>query len=356
MCIRPAIRSEPPYRFRAEVAGVKLDQNESPFDLTEPLKSKVFERLTQIVFNRYPEIHAQSLRQKIARRYEWPEEGIVVAGGSNVLVQSLVIIAGLGQKVLTVAPTFPVYAMQARLLDAQLIEQPLTADFDLPVAALERELGSGRGVLFLANPAAPTGNLHSRTDLIALIEAAVPNWLVVIDEAYCQFAASDYLAVVRQHQHVVSLRTFSKAYGLGGVRLGFALTTPTIAENIQKVMMPFSVSSLQQAVGEVVLDEVDAVTSVVEQITSERTRLKSALSYLEHITVFPSVTNFLLIKVADPGRVHRQLLQRGVLIRRQDHLPGLSGCVRVTVGTAEENDRFLSAFQEVVAGQDSDND
>ncbi|UCH27532.1 MAG: histidinol-phosphate transaminase [Trueperaceae bacterium] len=352
MCIRPAIRSEAPYRFRAEPAGIKLDQNESPFDLTEPLKSRIFERLSKIPFNRYPEIHAQGLRRKIARHFEWPEDGIVVAGGSNVLVQSLVITAGLGQKVLTVTPTFPVYAMQARLLDAQLIELPLTTGFELPVAALERELSSGRGVLFLANPAAPTGNLHRRTDLLSLIEAAATDWLVVIDEAYCQFAASDYLEVVRQHRHVVSLRTFSKAFGLGGVRLGFALTTPDVAENVQKVMMPFAVSSLQQAVGEVMLDEIEAVTEVVEQISSERARLWKALSRLENITVFPSETNFLLIKVPDPARVHRELLDRGVLIRRQDHLPGLQGCVRVTIGSIEENALFLSAFQEVVMKQD----
>lgn len=345
MTVRPEVRDLPAYSFTAYDCPVKLDQNESPYDLPERLKDEVVARLREIAFHRYPEMHAESLRAALARRHGWSEEGVVVAGGSNVLIGAFVQACGIGRRVLTVKPTFSVYPLQARLLGAALTEVPLAADFSLPRAALEAELASDQGVLFIANPAAPTGNLLPEGELRALAEAA-RGWTVVIDEAYAQFARSDMSALVRDYPHVASLRTMSKAFGLGGVRLGYLLAQPALAGEIQKVLLPFSVSALQVAVGLTVLEADDYVGARVEETLLERARVRAALVEMG-LHAFPSHTNFLLFRVRDAAAFYEGLKARGVLIRRQDGLHGLSGCLRVSVGTRAENDAFIEAARAV---------
>ncbi len=347
MSIRPEIRSLDPYHFKARPYTTKLDQNESPFDLPDALKTRVAERIRDIDVNRYPEIDAHSLRQALSRHLGWPEEGLVISNGSNVLIQALVIAAGLGRRVLSVSPTFSVYSLQASVLGVPLTEIPLEADFSLPTEALKAELANGEGIFFLAAPAAPTGNLFSDADILDLVEAAQPNWTVVIDEAYHQFSGSDFSNLAQQYPHVVCLRTFSKAFGLGGARLGYALTHPDVAEQIQKVLLPFSVSALQVAVGVTVLDAPEYTERYINLVKGERERIAAELSRLDGIKVFPSLTNFLLFRVEDAAAFYEGLLERGVLIRRQDHLPGLSGCLRVSVGTEAENSAFLEAARAV---------
>lgn len=272
----------------------------------------------------------------------------MVAGGSNVLIQAFVAACGLTQRVLSVAPTFSVYSDQARLLGAPLTEVPLAAGFALPVEALRRELQRGPGVLFLANPAAPTGNAFAEADVRALFEAA-GTWTVVLDEAYHQFAERDLLPLVRAHPNAASLRTLSKAFGLGGVRLGYALTSPDLAREVQKLLLPFSVSALQLAVGLTVLEAPEYVAARAKEVRLERERLQRGLEALPGVEVFPSQTNFLLFRVGDAAAFFDHLLGAGVLVRRQDHLPGLAGCLRVSVGTPAENGAFLAAARAAAA-------
>jgi histidinol-phosphate aminotransferase len=344
--IRAAVRAQGAYHFTALPCRVKLDQNESPYEPPAAVKARALKLIAEAPVNRYPELLADSLRAALGRYHGWPSEGVVVSNGSNVLIQAMVTAAGLGQQVLTVTPTFPVYAIQARLLGAELIEVPLEG-FALPITALTAHLARGSGVFFLANPAAPTGNLYAAEELHTLLAAAGERWLVVIDEAYGQFAGSDALALIRQAPLALSLRTFSKAFGLAGVRLGYALAQPEVARELHKALLPFSISMVQAAFGLAALEAPEYVASRLAEVRLERERLRSGLEALG-LTVFPSATNFLLFKVADAAAFYRGLVERGVLIRRQDHLPGLTGCLRVSVGTPEENGAFLAAAAEVV--------
>ena len=347
MSVRPEVLATPAYHFSAKPHTVKLDQNESPYDLPAELKREVLARLAEVPSNRYPELAGESLRAALARKYDWDEAGVVVGGGSNTLIQAFVIACGIGQRVLSVTPTFSVYSLYANLLNAELTEVPLEEGFALPTEALKRELSSGQGVLFLANPAAPTGNTFDRQAIEDLVQTAAPNWTVVLDEAYCQFSNTDLSPFARKYPHVACLRTLSKAFGMGGVRLGFALAQSELAEQLQKVVMPFSVSSLQLAVGLSVLEHPDFVAARVAETVEEREKLSRGLRALD-IEVFPSETNFLLFRVADASFFYEALLSRGVLIRRQDHLHALHGCLRVSVGTPQENEVFLAAAEEVV--------
>jgi histidinol-phosphate aminotransferase len=348
MPVRDAVRRIPPYRLSADQAEVKLNQNESAYDLPEPLKRDALRRLSKIPFHRYPDLQADDLRERIGRYHDWPAEGVVVTGGSNVLIQCIVIACGLGRSVLTVEPTFAVYRLEAQLLGAELIEVPLAPDFGLPTAALLERMAGRGGVLFVTDPAAPTGNRLDPQGVRALAGAAGEAWTVVIDEAYAHFSGSDHLDLIRAGNDIVSLRTFSKALGLGGVRLGYALTSPELAAELRKVALPFSVSALQMAIGAVVLEHPELIEERVAEAVAERERISAALGGMLDLSVFPSAANFLLIRCRDPERLFAALLERGVLVRRQDHLPGLDGCLRISVGTPDENDRLLDALSDAL--------
>jgi histidinol-phosphate aminotransferase len=344
MSIRKEVRRAGEYHFTAQPAAVKLDQNEAAWPLPERVRQRILAAQAELELNRYPDLQPFALRAKLAEHHDWPEEGIVVAGGSNVLIQSLVIACGIGQRVVTVSPTFSVYSLQAQLLGAELTEVPLLPDFGLPVAELTGTLAAGPGVLFIANPAAPTGNLHPAGELRTLLDTGgAHGWTVVIDQAYHQFADGP-AATFADQPHAVVLRTFSKAFGLAGIRLGYALTSPETARQLQKTVLPFSVSAWQQAAAEVRLEESGLVADGVASVRSERERVYRELLQQPGITVFPSAANFLLFRVADPAGLHAALLQRGVLIRRQDHLPGLAGCLRLSIGLPAENNQFLAAL------------
>lgn len=346
MTVRKAVKDAASYNFTAQTAAVKLNQNEAALPLPADLRKRMQEAQAAVDLHRYPDVHAFSLLEALAGFENWPLDGIVVAGGSNILIQSLVIAAGIGQRVVTVSPTFSVYALQAQLLGAELTEVPLEARFELPVTRLLEELNHGEGVLFLANPAAPTGNLHAQTDIRLLIEATRGRWTVVLDQAYHQFAR-ETLDTFPAEPHVVVLRTFSKALGLAGVRLGYALSAPEMAQHLRKTVVPFSVSQWQQVTAEVLLAEHDFLAKSTSLVISERERISRTLSSRSGITVFPSEANFLLFQVADAAATYSQLLEQGVLIRRQDHLPGLTGCLRVSIGQPTENDAFLNALDQI---------
>jgi len=342
MSVRPEVRAARAYHFTPRPTRIKLDQNESPYDLPPELKAEVFARLQEVPWNRYSELAAESLRAAIARFHNWDETGVVVSGGSNVLIQAFVAACGISQRVLNLSPTFAVYGEQARLLGAPLTELPLDESFGLPVVGLLDELKRGPGVFFLANPAAPTGNAFAQDQLETLVDAA-HDWTVVFDEAYHQFADTDLLPLVKANPNTASLRTFSKAFGLGGVRLGYTLTSPDLAQNLQKLLLPFSVSALQVATGLTVLEHPEYVAARAAEAKQERGFLLSELRKLPNLAVYPSQTNFLLFHVDDAEAFFFSLLDAGVLVRRQDHLPGLSGCLRVSVGAPEENRAFVAA-------------
>lgn len=351
MSIRPSVRALARYRFTPRTASVKLDQNESPFDLPEAVKAAALEHMRNGAWQRYPELHPRSVERAVAARHAWDPDGVVVANGSNVLLQALVIVAGIDQTVLTVAPTFQVYALQARLLGAELLEVPLEEGFALPGAALAAATEGRRGIAFVANPAAPTGNLHPREALAPLLERAGDDWLVVIDEAYADFAGSDHLDLVRADPNLLSVRTMSKAFALAGTRLGYGLMHPELAAEVRKALLPFSLSSLQAAVALAALERPEYVCERVALTRRERERLLRELEGLAGVRPYPSVTNFVLFRVQDAARVSEGLLERDVAVRRQDHLPGLAGCLRVTVGDPSENDAFLRALREVLTAE-----
>ncbi|WP_412029686.1 pyridoxal phosphate-dependent aminotransferase [Deinococcus yunweiensis] len=341
--IRRAVRDVPAYPFTPIDAAIKLDQNENPYDFPERLKALAVARLMERPWNRYPDLHADELRRRIAALEDWDEHGVVVTPGSNVLIKLLTELAGIGQTVLTVNPTFSVYTLEAQLLGANLVQVALNDDFSLPVAGLLKELRTRPpGVLYITQPHAPTGHLDAQADVQTLLEAT-HGWVVVIDEAYHQYSHSDFRSLVQAHPNALSLRTFSKAWSLAGVRAGYALAAPELAANIQKLVSAFTMNALTQAVLEVALEHPTYVHERVTEAVAERGRMLDALRDHPTCTALPSQANFFLLRTPDADAAYRHFLSRGIVVRRQDRLHLLAGCLRVAVGTPAENDAFLAA-------------
>ncbi|QQR82062.1 MAG: aminotransferase class I/II-fold pyridoxal phosphate-dependent enzyme [Deltaproteobacteria bacterium] len=268
--------------------------------MPEFLKEKVLARLKTSAWNRYPIPYATGLSEKIAQREGWVTEGVVVSGGSNVLIQAIVVAAAVKGKVLTIAPSFSLYELQGKMLGNKVIEVPLNSkDFSLPTEKILKVIKKEKPhVIFLPNPNAPTGNLFPEKDLLAIIKAATG--LVVIDEAYYPFSGYTFASVLKKYKNLILLRTFSKAFSLGGVRLGYLMAHPAIAQEIQKVVLPFSVGILSQVLGEIVLEEADYVDRVVKESIRERDSLYQSLLKIKGIKVYPSLTNFILFQVSRP--------------------------------------------------------
>ncbi|PZO11780.1 MAG: histidinol-phosphate aminotransferase [Burkholderiales bacterium] len=345
--IRPAVLHSPDYPFSPVNAPVKLDQNESFADFPHELKAIALQRMHDLPWHRYTDLNAEALSAAIAAHDGWAASGTVVTTGSNVLIALLIQLCALGGRVVTVKPNFALYALDAKLLGASLTEVPLrtdmSLDMDAVIASLGGTAGEGpHGVIYIPRPHAPTGSLCALDELERLAQAC-PGWLLVVDEAYHQFAPDDARELALRHAHVVLLRTFSKAWGLAGVRLGYALASDAVARQLRKLVPPFGVSLMQSVCAQVALEHPAYVQERVILTLRERERLATALQAHPTWRALPSHANFLLIRTPDAAAAHAALLTQGVLVRRQDSLPGLQGCIRVTVGTVDENSAFLRA-------------
>jgi histidinol-phosphate aminotransferase len=339
--LKPHLRGLPSYPYKAVAARVKLDQNEGPYDLPPELKAKVLGRLADLEFNRYPSLHADALRQQLSGWLGWPAEGIVVSPGSNLLIQVLVQAAN---RVLDTAPAFPHYGFSARMQGAAYQAVRLGTGFALPLEALLAAMDDPPGVLFLPNPHAPTGQLYPGSQIAALSErAAQTGWLLVLDEAYHQFSSSDHIELARANPNLALMRTFSKAWGLGGIRAGYVLASAEVANVVQNLLPPFGLPGHTQVILQTVLEHPEYTREIISGIVAERGRLLTALSKHPSWTVYPSQTNFLLVRTPDAEAAYKQLLGQGILVRRQDHYAGLEGCIRISVGTPEENNRLIEA-------------
>jgi len=341
---KPHLAGLADYPYKKVDARIKLDQNESPEDLPPELKARALQRLAELHWNRYPELHADDVRADLARHEAWPEAGVVLAPGSNMLITALALGAS---RVLDTSPAFPHYKGAAVAAGTPYSAVPLAPGFALPLAELLAALDGPPGVLFLPNPHAPTGALFAAGDVARLAEKArATGWLLVVDEAYQAFAGTDARPLARENEQVAILRTFSKSWCLGGIRAGYLLGSPKVAAVVRALVPPFCIPAHTGVIIRTVLEAPGYVAPLLERLRGERVRLLAALRDHPRWTAYPSAANFILIRTPDARAAWEALLARGLLVRRQDHYAGLEGCLRVSVGTREENDLFLAAAAE----------
>jgi len=327
---------------------VKLDANESPFPLPEGLRLELLRSLEQVAVNRYPDPKADRLRSVLAAELGVVPGQLVLGNGSDELIQLLLLAVGEpGSTVLSPVPTFSMYEVITRGQGLRFDGVPLGSRFepDLPgmIETIERTRPKA---VFLATPNNPTGGVFSEAEVLKIL-AAAPG-LVVVDEAYGPYAGRTMLSHLVDQERLVILRTLSKI-GLAGLRIGYVVTHPTLAAELEKVRLPFNVNAFSQAAAVVLLAHREWIDANVREVVYERMRVAGRLAALTGVETFPSEANFILIRTRLPGGdVFEALLAEGILVRNLGSNSGLENCLRVTVGTAEENDRFLDGLTKVV--------
>ena len=342
--IKPEVRGLSAYTLKHFKAEVKLDQNENPHELPADLKREVVDRVLRRPWGRYPEFIPASIIKALANFTGWPGEGILVANGSNELIQaSLTVTLGPGRRMAVPQPTFTLYKLMATALQAHVSEiflhpEDLTFDVDRLIEAARVS-----DVVVVCTPNNPTGMLLDTEALATILRVA--KGLVLVDEAYHEFSGQTALPLLAKHRNLIVLRTFSKAMAMAGLRFGYMMAHPEIAREIYKAKLPYNVNIFTLTAAELVIERRSVLTEPISNLIRERVRLIAALQKRTAVKVFPSQANFVLIKTARPARdLFDALYSQGVLVRDVSSYPLLDRCLRVSIGLPEENDRFLKAL------------
>jgi histidinol-phosphate aminotransferase len=328
---------------------VRLNTNEAsappPSGFLEALAAEV----GNVAWHRYPDRAAVELRERIAALHGVQASQVFVANGSNEVLQTLSLTyGGPGRTVAVFEPTYALHAHIARITGTGVAEGERAPDFSLDLAEVRRVLaGSSPAITYLCSPNNPTGMVETRETVEEVLGLA-PG-LLVVDEAYGQFAPWSALELVSDDTPLVVTRTFSKTWSMAAARLGYLVGPSWVVAELEKVVLPYHLDALKQAAGRIALDYVDEMEQRVSQLTEERGRLEAALRELP-CEVWPSAANFILFRPTsvDGGDVWQQLLERSVLVRNCSSWPRLEGCLRVTIGTTEEDSRFLDALREIL--------
>ena len=330
---------------------VKLDAMENPYRLPAELAAEMGRRLAQVAVNRYPDPTQAPLKRRLREAMAIPDGlEIVVGNGSDEILQLLTVaLARRGATVLALEPSFVVYKLAAAAAGLRYVGVPLAADFSLDeaavMAALEREKPA---LTWIAYPNNPTGNLFPRDSILRIV-AAAPG-LVAIDEAYYAFSGgASLLDEVARHSNVVLVRTVSKL-GLAGLRLGLAIAPAEWTRELEKLRMPYNVNVLSAAAADLLLAHRDVLEAQTRAIVAERARLERGLDAIAGIARFPSAANFVLARVPDAPAAFERLKERGILVKNLHGTHSLlANCLRLTVGTPDENTRMLEALAHAVA-------
>jgi histidinol-phosphate aminotransferase len=350
--VRPEILALKAYGVADPGDLIKLDAMENPYEWPTEIKRAWGERLQAVSINRYPDASARQLRTSLRQAMGVPRDmELLLGNGSDELIQMILMaMARPGAKVMAPTPTFVMYEMTARFVGMEFVGVPLkpdnfSLDPDAMLAAISRHQPA---VIFLAYPNNPTGNLFATTDIESVVEAA--NGLVVIDEAYHAFAERSFMARIAEFENIVVMRTVSKL-GLAGLRLGLLAGDPAWLQEFDKVRLPYNISSLTQASAEFALENIEFLNEQTARIRAARGVMAEALAAIDQVEMWPSSANFIMFRVRgkSASEIHDGLRQRGVLIKNLDKAdPALKNCLRVTVGTEEENTAFVHALQGLV--------
>ena len=345
--IRPEIRALSAYHVPPAEGFIKLDAMENPYRWPEAMVDEWLGLLREVSLNRYPDPSASALKARLMEAMAVPADMDVLLGnGSDELIQMIAMsLAAPGRVVLAPEPSFVMYRMIATFVGMDYVGVPLADDFSLDegamLAAIERHQPA---VVFLAYPNNPTGNLFDARTVEAVI-AASPG-LVVVDEAYHAFAGSSFMERLGRFDNLVVMRTVSKM-GLAGLRLGLLAGPKAWLGEFDKTRLPYNINVLTQVSADFALAHRAVLDEQTAQICRDREALMQSLSAMEGVSAFPSRANFILFRVAQADRVFAALKERGVLIKNLNPAGGaLSGCLRVTVGSALENNTFLQVLQD----------
>jgi histidinol-phosphate aminotransferase len=328
--------------------AVRLNTNETPYPPPPAFFDELARRLHGLQLQRYPDRKVTDLRAALGARFGVPHTQMWAAAGSNeVLLQLFQAYGGRGRRLLLTSPGYSAHPLIARAASTEVVEVPLDDGFTLDtVTATEAAKRSSAHLICVASPHNPAGTLVPHDVVRALHDASEA--LVIVDEAYVEFAGdgASAVALLDELDRLAVCRTFSKAWRLAGLRLGYLLAPDWVIDDVCKVRLPYHLDAITQVAGLVALDLEEAMTAHIAEIVAEREWLTGQLAALPGLTPYPSHGNFILVRGPD-GWLFERLLERGVLVRDFSSVPGLANCVRITVGTRTEHEALLAALRDL---------
>ena len=348
-CIRRDIQSMHAYAVQDSTGMVKLDAMENPHRLPAALQAHLGQRLGALALNRYPDGRVHDLRHALADYAQLPGGfDIMLGNGSDELISLLALACDVpGASILSPLPGFVMYAMSAQLQGLKFIGVPLTADFELDEAAMLAAIAEHKpAITYLAYPNNPSANLWDDGQIENIINAVgQQGGLVVMDEAYQPFASKSYINRITQHSHVLLIRTLSK-FGLAGVRLGYMMGPKALIAEIDKVRPPYNISVLNCECALFALENKDVFAAQARDLIAQRAMLLDILGKIPGLKCWTSDANMILVRVADSAKTFEAMKAQGVLIKNVSKMhPLLANCLRLTVGTADENLQMLAALE-----------
>ena len=341
--VRNNIRDLKPYRSARDDfdSGILLDANENSYGA--PVENV-------LDLHRYPMPYQEKLRSKIAEYRQVELANTFVGVGSDEAIDLLFrIFCSPGKdKIIINTPTYGMYRVSANINNVRVDEVLLTKDFQLQTEKILNRVTDFTKLIFVCSPNNPTANSINKTDIIELLENF--NGLVVVDEAYIDFSDQDSLASsVKEYPNLVVLQTLSKAFGLAGIRLGIAIADPKVISYMLKVKAPYNINKLTSDVALKGFENLKTVTENIQKVKAEKSRVIDALGKLKGVEkVFPSDANFLLFRTQNAFEVYKKLAESGVIIRFRGNEPNCDNCLRLTIGTAHENDQFLESLDSIL--------
>ena len=349
--VKPAVRALRAYTLAARAAKVKINQNENPYDLPAALKRRVLEEAMARSWSRYPDFDPRELLEALGRFSRWRADGILAGNGSNELIEAvLMVTVGAGTPVVIPEPTFSLYALLTGVLGGQTIRVPLGPAFEYDADALTRAQREHRAsVVIVCSPNNPTGTALPPDEVARLCRET--DALIVVDEAYHEFAGQTVVPLLHDHGNLIVLRTFSKAMAMAGLRVGYLLASPELVAEVNKARLPYNLNFFSQAAALAVLSDPAPMEAGVARLVRARESLFRDLAQVPGVRPFRSHANFILFALEGrpPAEVFQALYEAGVLVRDVSATPRLSECLRVSVGTDEENAAFLAALRRAMA-------
>ena len=322
---------------------IKLDANENPYGCSPRVNQAL---AAYPYFNIYPDSGQKELRELLSGYCGVAAGSIVAGGGSNQLIDLLLrLFVDSGDEVINCVPTFDVYRFSTEICDGALVEVPRDEDFAVDVGAVKAAITKKTKLIFLANPNNPTGNITPQKDILEIVDTGLP---VVIDEAYYEFSGETIVPLVSKYKNLMVLRTLSKWTGLAGLRVGYGIFPPKIADYLLAMKIPYNVNVAARIAVQESLKDLDYLMSRVDAIIAERARLFDGLKKLEWLRPFPSRANFIfcLVLRGKARELYRRLQNKGILVRYFDK-PMLKNAIRFSVGKPEHTDALIKALQEL---------
>lgn len=350
--IKQRVREMRPYTLTPRPFIHKLNQNENAYGFPADLKERVLARLRDENWARYPPFDPTELTEAIAARHGIAQEQVLVGNGSNELIyHTMAVTLGEGRDVVIPSPTFSVYRLIATVLGATLHEPRMDAatGFDLPVdEILRRVSANGAQMVVLCSPNNPTGRAYDLAEVREICAAS--GAIVMLDQAYVEYGGADGLSLIESFPNLVILRTFSKALAMGGLRVGYAITSRALAREIGKGSLPYALNRFSTAAAVIALQHLERFAPMIEEARAERVRLSRALATLPFLTPLPSDANFFLVRLqgVTPQQIFDHLLADGILVRDVSGYPELSGMLRFSVGTPAANDALVESLIKLV--------